>query len=253
MLSLKSKLPEEYSIWALGHGGHDIPKDYPDYPKVSENPTLFNLEGTIQQKIDFVSQNISRDQELILVGHSIGAKMVLETMRANCANVKLACLLFPTFENMITSPAGKRLKYSVKYLPMICQMILAWILSFLPQSLLKSLIRLWIGSSSPDGCVDASVDLINPEVIRHILFLADTELQTVLDPDYELLNQVKDKLWLYYGSNDPWVPLEYHKNLVENVPGIHAEVCKHDIPHAFVLNQSCLVAEIVSKRILDLE
>ena len=88
MLSLKSKLPDEYSIWTLGHGGHDISKDDPNIPSLSENGELFNLEATIQQKIDFVKTNISSDQEVTLIGHSIGAKMVIEVIRANVANVK---------------------------------------------------------------------------------------------------------------------------------------------------------------------
>ena len=88
MLSLKSKLPDEYSIWTLGHGGHDIPKGGENIPSLSDHGELFNLESVIKQKIDFVKANISSDQEVTLIGHSIGAKMVIEVIRANVANVK---------------------------------------------------------------------------------------------------------------------------------------------------------------------
>ena len=88
MLSLKLKLPDEYSIWTLGHGGHDIPKGGENLPSLSDHGDLFNLESVIKQKIDFVKANISSDQEVTLIGHSIGAKMVVEVIRANVANVK---------------------------------------------------------------------------------------------------------------------------------------------------------------------
>ena len=89
MLSLKPKLPDEYSIWTLGHGGHDIPENAENFPSFSDHAELFNLESTIQQKVDFVKTHISSDQEVILIGHSIGAKMVIEVMKSKIANVKI--------------------------------------------------------------------------------------------------------------------------------------------------------------------
>ena len=89
MLSLKPKLPDEYSIWTLGHGGHDIPENAENVPSFSDHAELFNLESTIQQKVDFVKTHISSDQEVILIGHSIGAKMVIEVMKSKIANVKI--------------------------------------------------------------------------------------------------------------------------------------------------------------------
>ena len=90
MLSLKARLPDEYSIWTLGHGGHDIPENVENFPCFSVHyAELFNLESTIQQKIDFVKTHISSDQEVILIGHSIGAKMVIEVMKSKIANVKI--------------------------------------------------------------------------------------------------------------------------------------------------------------------
>ena len=89
MLSLKPKLPDEYSIWTLGHGGHDIPENAENFPSFSDHAELFNLESTIKQKVDFVKTHISSDQEVILIGHSIGAKMVIEVMKSKIANVKI--------------------------------------------------------------------------------------------------------------------------------------------------------------------
>ena len=83
------------------------------------------------------------------------------------------------------------------------------------------------------------------------MFLANTELQTVLDPDYNLIDELKNQLWFYYGANDHWVPLKYHENLIKNVPNVNAEICSNNIPHAFVLSASHTMAEIVATKILS--
>ena len=51
----------------------------------------------------------------------------------------------------------------------------------------------------------------------------------MLDLDYDLINELKDDLWFYYGAKDHWVPLEYHENLVKNVPDVDAEICSQNI------------------------
>ena len=71
----------------------------------------------------------------------------------------------------------------------------------------------------------------------------------MLDLDYDLINELKDDLWFYYGAKDHWVPLEYHENLVKNVPDVDAEICSQNIAHAFVLSPSHKMAEIVAQKL----
>ena len=73
----------------------------------------------------------------------------------------------------------------------------------------------------------------------------------MLDLDYELVNELSENLWFYYGATDHWVPLEYHENLVKKVPNVDAEICSQNIPHAFVLSSSHKMAEIVAKKLSD--
>lgn len=81
-----------------------------------------------------------------------------------------------------------------------------------------------------------------------MLYLAHTELEEfVLDPDYEQIRRHQNRLHLYYGTIDKWVPVQFYESLKENVPGVQAELCQNKIPHAFVLSSSEIVAEIVSK------
>ena len=106
MFRLKENIDEKYAIWTISHSGQEIPPDVL-LPKISENRDLFNLKAQIQHKIDFISQNIDKSkQEIILIGHSIGCKMLLDIMDSGVANVKTGYLLFPTIgkENKMRSP-----------------------------------------------------------------------------------------------------------------------------------------------------
>ena len=77
MVSLKDQIDENYSIWTIAHSGQEVPPDSM-LPKISENPKLFDLKAQIQYKIDFISNYIDKnEQEIFLIGHSIGCKMIL--------------------------------------------------------------------------------------------------------------------------------------------------------------------------------
>ena len=53
-------------------------------------------------------------------------------------------------------------------------------------------------SSLSDSNLNAVLQLIDLEMIKHSFYLVDTEFQTVLDPEYE-------------GIVKPWVPTEYYE------------------------------------------
>ena len=81
MVSLKDQVDENYSIWTIAHSGQEVPPDS-TLPKISENPNLFDLKAQIQYKINFISNHIDKDeQEIILIGHSIGCKMILGNIK----------------------------------------------------------------------------------------------------------------------------------------------------------------------------
>ncbi len=96
------------------------------------------------------------------------------------------------------------------------------------------------------SCREATLDLINPVSVHNMLFLAHTELEQVLEPDYQVIKHFKGKLKFYYGSDDHWVPVSFYENLLKNVPEVDAQLCEHAHPHAFVLSASVHMAEIVS-------
>ena len=95
-------------------------------------------------------------------------------------------------------------------------------------------------------CLNATSDLVNGVSVANVLYLAYRELVEVNELDSIFLKRFSDKIRFYNGSNDLWCPLEYVDNLKVQVPDIHVEVCKINIPHAFVLQRANDVANIVS-------
>ena len=115
------------------------------------------------------------------------------------------------------------------------------------RSFLTNLVNFWMRDKHlSSACLATTVDLLNPVPIENMLYLAHTELESVIEPDYQLIRELSPRLRFYYGTIDDWVPLSYYENLLKNVPDVHAEKCQKKIPHAFVLSDSEPVADIVA-------
>ena len=96
-------------------------------------------------------------------------------------------------------------------------------------------------------CVQATLDLINGVSVANVLYMAYTELLLVKELDIDVLKKFSNKIRFYNGSCDSWCPLEYANELKAKVPLMRVEICKENIPHAFVLQRSNDVANIVAK------
>ena len=95
-------------------------------------------------------------------------------------------------------------------------------------------------------CFETTLDLVNGVSVENVLFMAYTELVEVNEPDIVSLKRFSNNIRFYNGSNDPWCPLEYVHSLKQKVPELYVEVCKANIPHAFVLGRANDVANIIS-------
>ena len=267
MYYLRCELPD-HSIWTIAHAGHEIPENSAglcQLPGLQENPDLYSLEANIQHKIDFIKNYIDPSKtEVTLVGHSVGCKIVLDIMKSEVLDFKMGCMLFPMIERMYETPAGKRTWKLVHYFPQLVT-ILAWILSFIPHSLMRPFLSSWMNCFSQKPCgidnkmsetnVKAIEKLIDAKVVKHIFHLAQTEFPNVRDADYETIVKYSAKLKFYYGCDDDWAPRQYYDELVAKVPNLHAEYgsCDNKIPHAFVLWSSESIAKKVANWILHPE
>ncbi|KDR21527.1 lipid droplet-associated hydrolase [Zootermopsis nevadensis] len=243
-------------VWAVSLAGHVLPPTaINSLPPLRQNPELYNLKGQVEHKLAFIEKYVPQDVKIILIGHSIGAKMILEVLKNDDtrSRVMKAYLLFPTIERMAESPNGKLLTGVIKHLVPV-MIFLVWVFTFLPVFVKKFLLAMhFMLRSMPTYHVSTTMQLMNPTVLENILFLALDEMEEVKELDDQSLREVNDLLYLYYGTTDGWVPLKYWKDIAQNHPDLKCVLCENQIDHAFVLRHSDKMADILSDLIQEHE
>ena len=76
-----------------------------------------SLDEQITQKKIFLEEHIPSKSKIVLIGHSIGAYIILHLLK-NCSratDVTKSILLFPTIERMAISPSGRYVTPMVTY------------------------------------------------------------------------------------------------------------------------------------------
>jgi pimeloyl-ACP methyl ester carboxylesterase len=240
-------------VWAVSLAGHVLPPSMNSLPPLRQNPELYNLKGQIEHKLAFIEKYVPEDVKITLIGHSIGAKMILEVLKNDDIRSRIlkAHLLFPTIERMAESPNGKVMTGVIKHLVPII-IFLVWVFTFLPVLVKKFLLSMhFVLRRIPTYHVATTMQLMNPTVLENILFLALDEMEEVKELDDKSLREASDLLLLYYGTTDGWVPLKYWKDMAQNHPEVKCVVCKKKIDHAFVLRHSDKMADILSDLIQD--
>jgi len=217
---------------------------------LSGHEDLYSLEGQIQHKFAFLRDNVKDETEVTMIGHSMGCKIILETMKLTDKHTKLQVkgfMLFPMIERMYELPSGKSSWIMAHYFRwFVCSV--AWIIDTLPYSLKKLIVEM------AQACDDmpskkAIMDLVNPARVKNALHLAWHEILEIKELDVEAIERFKDRLWFFYGQKDAWAPVSFHKNLAECVPGVRAvlDASEDPIPHAFVLWKNDEVADVVTR------
>lgn len=78
---------------------------------------------------------------------------------------------------------------------------------------------------------------------------------TVSDKNNYFLSQVIEqnlkKLIFYYGATDHWAPVSYYEDMKKKFPDGEIYLCERKFKHAFVLESSEEVAEMVAPWIQD--
>lgn len=233
--------------------GHDEPK--PELglrlPPLEGNGDLYNLQGQVNHKADFIKKYVPPGVKVHIVAHSIGTKISLELLRNEEISDKVhqGYLLFPTIERMMTTPNGswfcffdrwffpfmQFFYYAFSYLPLIVRTLILYAFC-------------WI-AGYPAFFLGTVIKLSTPTVIDKIWFMSKDEMDNVCEIDNEfgqIIKQNMHRLKFYYGTTDGWVPVDYYKQLVKSFPGIDAELCTEKIDHGFVVSHGPRMARMVS-------
>jgi len=236
------------AIWCVGHAGHDV---YDDPPLAADNGHLFNVDGQIKHKFEFLKENVREGAEVTMIGHSVGCHFIMEVMKLcdQHTNIKTyGYMLFPMMERMYELRSGKNVWILAAYLRWLACSV-AWILNLLPAGAKESVLRVVHPCEDPPS-FETIVQLVHPARFTNVLHLARHEVLEISHSlDVAAIQKFKDRLWFFYGPTDNWAPTSYYHNLVQQVPGVRAELGEldHPLPHAFVLNKNEEVADIVAK------
>ncbi|CAF2442324.1 unnamed protein product [Rotaria sp. Silwood2] len=236
---------ENISILIISQAGHSPPLKY-----------CFTLNEQIEHKIKTIEKllPINNNHRLILIGHSIGAFMVLNMLDKFENRLERAFFLFPTIERMKESDAGKRF---VRFYPILIYILpfICFIINLLfPFNWLKRKLISYYFSNSPlddrSILIDTVLyDLLNPLTIKNLLQMANEEMSLVKQRNDQIIKRFINKITFYYGTNDHWVPNHIAKQMKQIYPKGDIIQCTNRYLHAFVLKHSKELAKIVFDRI----
>lgn len=237
-------------VWVIGHAGHDDPPEASirEVPQLSGNEELFNLDGQIRHKIAFIEKYVPSDVKIHLIGHSIGAWMILQLLENERirSRIQKCYMLFPTVERMMESPNGWVFTKVAMPLYSVFGYIFFSFFNFLPVWLRLMLIQIYfLIFSIPRQFLGTALKYSKPSVAEKVVFLADDEMARVRGIQREIVEQNLDLLKFYYGTTDGWVPISYYDQLKKDYPKVDAQLDTKKIDHAFVLRHSQPMAVIV--------
>lgn len=230
-------------VWGISHAGHLQPED--------GNQALYNMlsydvgtvGGQIRHKAAFINKYVPQKIKLFLVGHSIGCYMILKLLSLVEHPVQRCFLLFPTIERMAVSPNGKVFTPALRYFRWLAPMMVT-VLGYLPASLKQWLLKKRLGDV-PDCAITATLSLLKAFPVSNSLFLANEEMQLVDKLDEDLVRKHLHLLSFYFGKEDRWCPQEYYRDLKGRFPEGDIRLCEEGYSHAYVLDASPEMADIV--------
>lgn len=234
-------------VWTISHAGHvSIPSNN-NLAVEKASYSVCSLEGQIRHKLTFIRDYLPKDVKLILIGHSIGCYMILKLLDDLESHQVLRCfMLFPTIERMADSPKGQVATPLLKYLRWLGTLIIQGCSYLSPHVQFRIILWYFRSMSVPDCIYNACMSIFDPFCASNVMYMANMEMKQVAKLDEELIQRYLPKLSFYYGSDDHWCPKSYYFEFMEKFPHADTRLCTDDHDHAFVLEGSQPMADIIS-------
>mmetsp|Transcript_1286 Transcript_1286/g.1528 ORF Transcript_1286/g.1528 Transcript_1286/m.1528 type:complete len:330 (+) Transcript_1286:133-1122(+) len=246
---------ENGNVWisAIGHAGHSEYCHETTKDPVSYAEQIAWKEAYILQAYPWLHDE---DVECIISGHSVGARIGLEVVkRLPQVNFKQFIGLCPTVMNIAESPNGKKV---TSHLASSWKRWLAfWAIRFLQILLypLPDFLKLYIAkrvmrNDSPlvdDYFVQFGLKLVNPDVIKNVLHMANDEMRLIRDVSHleGIITTMKERIVFVLSSNDKWCCNNIVSQMKVSFPEAQYRVLSDGVPHAFCLSHNH-VEEVVA-------
>ncbi|KAL1475628.1 hypothetical protein MTO96_019304 [Rhipicephalus appendiculatus] len=156
---------------------------------------------------------------------------------------------FPAIESLDSCPRVSIINPLVTYLrPLTVASLSA--LRFLPRTVQNMLIRFYIylatACTTPHRTsLSGAQNYFRPECLMACFVFTRDIIQNVRERDDATIGRHADKLVVYYGQNDHWSPVEYYDDLRRTFPEADVRLCDRGFRHAFVLDCSVDVGDMV--------
>lgn len=147
-----------------------------------------SLQEQIAHKKAFLEKYVPQNTKIILIGHSIGAYIILKLLKEKTreSDIVKSILLFPTIEHMALTPNGRYVTPFLNYFKWLAVSTVS-LVSYLPQSITKTLVQWWFsGRRIQDGVVDTTLRLLNTDASSNSLEMARCEMDEVTELDEEV-------------------------------------------------------------------
>ncbi|CAG8469360.1 12820_t:CDS:2 [Ambispora gerdemannii] len=222
---------------------------------------LWSLQDQINHKIkffDILCEKFAIDEgdkkiypRFILCGHSMGAYICSQVLKARPDHIEQAYLLFPTLQHIAKTPNGTQMMWMFYDISRnILSMFIHSIRTVLGPNMFKSLIRLITGQSEPHLSTTAD-RLLHWHVVQNTIYMSDTEMKTIHELDDKFFHEHLNKCILYFGKTDNWAPLEHYHDMIRRFPSGKILLCEVGMEHAFVLKHSEVMGKKVAQWIKD--
>lgn len=217
------------------------------YSIAATKEDFYQIDGQVKHKINFVRDHIPPETPLILVGHSIGAYIILRMMTTfDKDRIPMSALLFPTVERMATSPKGSVVTPMLRYLGWIATWSIYPVYYLIPESIQQWLTKWYFGQKNVPKCaIKATMKLIDPWAVAHAINMGKSEMAKVVHADHDVIRANLHRLMFYYGTTDDWCPVSYYQDMMKMHPTGDIRLDTRKMDHAFCLESSVEMAKIL--------
>lgn len=222
------------NVYCISHTGHLF-----DETLNGQNWTPIDVATQLSDKVEIIEKHLRSelingdDDELVVVGHSIGCYVILEIVdklsQSIGSRIKKIVLLFPTIERMSETPNGKILTVATRYFLPLIYLVAYLLASIVPMRLRHILVdRFFARRHQQDRPLN---DNVSGTVIgmsrsfscfRSCLFMGKDEMDKVRHLNREAVKRNAHRLIFYYGTRDRWCPIELYESMRKYVEDFSA-------------------------------
>lgn len=201
MRELVQRHGRRHEVRCLSNAGHFMPHRNGD--------RAFSFDEQIAHKCAYVRQRVAANPSLqfVIISHSIGAYVTLQIAAAFPTHIAKLCLMQPTITHIGSTEKGLALMPFFRHHHITVRLV--HVLEFLfPLTARRWLIQRAIGAASERVLQQASLSLVDRNVMRNVLLMAFHEMLQVRELDDALVRAHEDKTLFVYSPVDAWVPSE---------------------------------------------